>query len=686
MEGSLIGDRYRLQKRLGGGGMGEVFLAIDTRLGKPVALKRLKESIIDKDLDLQERFERECAICAALKSQHIVQVSDYGVTPEGHPFYVMEYLQGQTLGELLAVQIRLPVAQACQIVSQVCAGLQLAHAGVTLWNSETNAGERIKVVHRDLKPANIFLVSTALGELVKIIDFGIAKIHSLDVEATSATSVFLGTSHYAAPEQFEISSAIDERTDIYSLGMILYEMLVGVDPFGFDFHNHKVDNAAWRSAHLSQAPQSLRSQPNGAHLSPELEAVVMQCLEKAPDNRFASVMTFNQALQSTCSELSTQHLQSLASSSSASSAVDITKTLVTDTESAASVKRPDTAASASPHPSSALWTRTLLGCGTAMAVGIGVFGLSKLLNLPFGSEITQFTTSPNLSPTDTLSGHADTVWSVALSTDGQVLVSGSEDNTIKLWNLATRQASRTLTGHTDSVRSVSLSLDGQTLVSGSGDATIKLWDVQTGELSRTLEGHSSPVWSVALDRTGQLLISGSEDRTIKLWDIQSGEFRQTLQGHSGAVYSVALNADGQTVASGSGDQTIKLWNAQTGELLRTLEGHDDTVRAVAFSPDGQQLASASWDNTVKLWNVQTGELLHTLAGHRDRVVAVTFDVDGHTLASASIDRTIKIWDAQTGQLRQTLSGHSDWVVAIAASFENNQLVSGSKDRTIKIWQ
>lgn len=685
VENSLIDDRYRLQKRLGSGGMGEVFLAIDTRLGKSVALKRLKESVIAKDFDLKKRFERECAICAALKSQHIVQVSDYGVTPEGYPFYVMEYLQGRTLDELLSTQIRLPVSQACQISSQVCAGLQLAHAGVTLWDTKTNLGEQIKVIHRDLKPANIFLVSTALGELVKIIDFGIAKIHFLSAEATNATSVFLGTSHYAAPEQFEMSSAIDERTDIYSLGMILYEMLVGADPFGFDFHNHKISGIAWRSAHMSQHPQPLRSQPNGMYLSAELEAVVMKCLEKAPDDRFASVAAFNQALQAANSESSIS-VSSQPSTSNSAPVVEITKTLSTETnvDSPASHTPIDFSPSTQ-SSSSVLWTRLLVGFSIATAISIGVHSLSQVIDLPLIPAIKQATSS-GISLTNTLLGHADTVWSVAFSANGQTLASGSEDRTIKLWNLKTGQVNRTLTGHTASVRSVSLSPDGQTLASGSGDNTIKLWSVQTGEVRQTLEGHSDPVWSVTFDRTGQLLISGSEDQTIKLWNVQTGQLSQTLEGHSGRVYSVALSSDGQTIASGSGDRTMKLWNAQTGELRYTLEEHGDAVRSVAFSPDGQQIASASWDNTVKIWNVQTGELVHTLQEHRDRVVAVTFQADGQTLTSASLDRTLKIWDAQTGQLRQTLSGHLDWVVAVAASASDNLLVSGSKDKTIRLWQ
>ena len=278
--------RYRLVERLGGGGMGNVYLAMDTRIGKPVAIKLLKESLAD-DESARVRFEWEIAICAALKSQHIVQVTDYGVMPEGYPFYVMEYLQGQTLGQLLAQEERLSPQRAYHIVSQICAGLQVAHEGVIF----------DKVVHRDLKPENIFLVPTALGDLVKIIDFGIAKIPHFHADCTNVTNVFLGTYHYASPEQINGAKNLDQRADIYSLGLILYEMLTGFDPFGFDFRQNCVAGESWLVAHVSSTPLPLRSHPGCGHLSPELEAVVMKCLKKSPNDRFDSASELSRALQ-----------------------------------------------------------------------------------------------------------------------------------------------------------------------------------------------------------------------------------------------------------------------------------------------------------------------------------------------------------------------------------------------------
>lgn len=293
--GCLIGDRYRLEKLLASGGMGDVFLAIDNRLGKRVALKLLKGNLVDSESFL-ERFQQEVQVCTHLESPHIVQVNDYGITGDGKPFYVMEYLQGETLGACLRRKKQLSLKQSLQIILQVCAGLQVAHSGIDLHH--TGGKERRKIVHRDLKPDNIFLIPLASGLLVKILDFGIAKIcyEELAEQTRNLTGsqVFLGTARYAAPEQISRQSTLDERVDIYSLGVILYEMLSGVDPFGF---NQQQPNwLLWAVAHTANPVVPLRSQPGCENLPPELESAVLRCLDKFPQNRFATATELGQAL------------------------------------------------------------------------------------------------------------------------------------------------------------------------------------------------------------------------------------------------------------------------------------------------------------------------------------------------------------------------------------------------------
>jgi eukaryotic-like serine/threonine-protein kinase len=295
--GKSIGDRqrYRITDRLGGGGMGEVFLAVDTLLGQQVALKLLKEKLLGEG-DIRQRFEREVLLCAAIQSENVVQVKDYGVTSDGYPFFVMEYLRGQTLGQLLEKDKHLSIERTIGIISQVCDGLHSAHTGVTMSHGGATSSERVQFVHRDLKPENIFLVHTSLGELVKVLDFGIAKVFSNDIQSTN-TGLFMGTFQYAAPEQIEVRKDLDLRADIYSLGMILYEMLSGTDPFGCSLEGRAAGGTCWLRGHTSEPPRSLRSQPNCSHISVNLEAVVMQCLRKSPNGRFSSVMDLNQALQ-----------------------------------------------------------------------------------------------------------------------------------------------------------------------------------------------------------------------------------------------------------------------------------------------------------------------------------------------------------------------------------------------------
>ncbi|WOB70533.1 hypothetical protein [Microcystis aeruginosa] len=305
----------------------------------------------------------------------------------------------------------------------------------------------------------------------------------------------------------------------------------------------------------------------------------------------------------------------------------------------------------------------------------------KLWNVETGKEIR------------TLKGHDSYVLSVNFSPDGKTLVSGSEDNTIKLWNVETGQEIRTLKGHGSFFNSVNFSPDGKTLVSGSEDNTIKLWNVETGQEIRTLKGHDSTVYSVNFSPDGKTLVSGSVDNTIKLWNVETGQEIRTLKGHDSTVYSVNFSPDGKTLVSGSVDKTIKLWNGSTGKEIRTLKGHDSGVYSVNFSPDGKTLVSGSVDNTIKLWNVETGKLwdvetgeeILTLKGHDSAVYSVNFSPDGKTLVSGSVDKTIKLWNVETGQEIRTLKGHDELVRSVNFSPDGKTLVSGSWDKTIKLW-
>ena len=285
----------------------------------------------------------------------------------------------------------------------------------------------------------------------------------------------------------------------------------------------------------------------------------------------------------------------------------------------------------------------------------------------------------NIHEANRIEGHSNGVRSVAFSPDGKTIASGSDDNSIKLWNLEGKELC-TFTGHSNGVLSVAFSPDGKTIASGSGDSIIKLWNLEGKELC-TLTGHSGVVISIAFSPDGKTIASGSDDYTIKLWNLEGKELL-TLTGHSNWVNSIAFSPDGKTIASSSDDHTIKLWNLE-GEELLTLTGHSYGVLSVAFSPDGKTITSGSYDKTIKLWNLE-GEELRTLTGHSYGVLSVAFSPDGKTIASGGYDKTIKLWNLEGKELL-TLMGHNNLVMSVAFSPDGKTIASGSFDKTIKLW-
>jgi serine/threonine protein kinase len=314
------------------------------------------------------------------------------------------------------------------------------------------------------------------------------------------------------------------------------------------------------------------------------------------------------------------------------------------------------------------------------------FGYPSLL--PINRHTTPLTLSSSNSSTSSI------INSIAISPNGNILASGYEDKTIKLWDLNTKQPLGSLWGHSQGVKSVCFSPDGKTLASASDDKTIKLWDVQTSQEVLTLTGHSHAVKSVAFSPRG-LLASGSWDKTVKLWELNTGKEIYTFTGHQLQVSAIAFSPIGQFLASASFDRTICLWKLPlTGEYegvfknrpQYTLVGHAWAVLTVAFSPDGRILATGSDDNTIKLWEVNTGQLLHTFTGHSWSVVALAFSADGTTLISGSWDRTVKLWDLNTTEEIESFSGHADSVTTIAVSPDAQLIASGSRDKNIKLWE
>ncbi|MCZ8050177.1 MAG: WD40 repeat domain-containing serine/threonine-protein kinase, partial [Microcystis sp. LE19-41.2A] len=443
-------------------------------------------------------------------------------------------------------------------------------------------------LHRDIKPPNIMLRNS--GELV-LIDFGTAReetqTYHQKVKGQQVTGI---TSAGYTPNEQQHGQAVIQ-SDFHALGRTFVHLLTGKHPL--EIYDPINDVLPWRE--------------ETENIHPLLLDFIDELMGRLPKNRPANTRVILQRLDEIERQLKLPPINPNRPSppppnphpvGTQKQPPVIPKINPSPPVSPAPVPKKTPA---QPVKNNNLRNR-MIALGGVLLLGIGVtqgYGYFKYKNFP---------ASPQLLISDLSS---------------------------------LRFLDKTLTGHSDSVLSVVYSPDGGYLASGSIDQTIKIWEVATGKQLRTLTGHSFWVWSVVYSPDGRYLASGSNDKTIKIWEVATGKQLRTLTGHSGSVYSVVYSPDGRYLASGS-RQTIKIWQVATGKVLRTLTGHSDWVWSVVYSPDGRYLASGSYQ-TIKIWEVATGKELRTLTGHSHSVNSVVYSPDGRYLASGSGDKTIKIW-------------------------------------------
>jgi WD40 repeat protein len=289
-----------------------------------------------------------------------------------------------------------------------------------------------------------------------------------------------------------------------------------------------------------------------------------------------------------------------------------------------------------------------------------------------------------------LTGYYSEVYTLAVSTDGQWLVSGHGDIThvddaVKVWRLSDGKLLHNLLGHSHWVYSALLTADGETIISGSLDGTIQWWQLTTGTKLPQILDHKSAVNAIALSSDEQRLVTCGNDALLKIWQPQNGLLIHQCAGHLQNVACVAIHSPSQLIASGSSDYTLRLWHLQEGRLLKTLLGHSGRVSGVAISPDGTKVISASHDCTIKIWEATTGNLMNTLVGHTKPIGCLAISPDGQTIVSGGDDRTVNIWNLSDGKLIHTLSSHDRPILSVAISADSRTIATGSYGE-IQVWR
>lgn len=636
MLGKLLKGRYQIIDTLNCGGFCQTYLAIDTSIANSpdCIIKQLKSTpnYLNHLPTLGELLDREAEALKKLGSYDRVPQLLAHFEEDNEFYLVQELILGHPLTEELNPKEPWHETKVTELLIEVLSILEYIHAQ--------------GLIHRDIKPSN--LIRRTQDNKLVLIDFGAVKQawtqviteggktstnYAFGVSAT----IIMGTPGYTPPEQER--GIPRPNSDIYALGAIAIQALTGLDPTQILEDPH-TGELLWQQH---------------AQVSDRLANIINHMVRYHFKERYQSATEVLQALQ-----------------------VQQTPPTPIPVLAPAKTKRKNKLIIA------------FLAAGLTISAAITYYLFKSPLPPAPKKQLSLFKNSSNnvnnITLAKTLKSHSQSIWATAISANGQVLVSGSQDCTIKVWNAATGKLQRTLTGHKDTVRSLAISADGRTLASGSGDTTIKLWELPTGKLIGTFSGHSSPVWSVAIAPDGKTLLSASEDGSVNIWNLATGATKTIENAHSSRIFSIALSPDQKTFATGSKDKTIKLWQLATGKLIRTINEHTDAVRAIAYNPDGTQLASGSWDRTIQVWNPQTGKRLQKLEGHNDRIVALVFSNNGQQLASAGLEATIKLWDAKSSKLLRKFPAHSDWVLSLTTVPSNNNLISSSKDKTIKIWQ
>jgi WD40 repeat protein/serine/threonine protein kinase len=705
--GDLVDGRYKLLEQIGEGGMGTVWVAEQTKpIRRKVALKLIKVGMDTRTV--LARFEAERQALALMDHPNIAKVLDGGTTDNGRPFFVMEYVKGVPLTKYCDTA-HLSIRERLALFVPVCHAVQHAH--------------QKGIIHRDLKPSNILVYLYDGQPVPKVIDFGLAKaMHQPLTDHTLHTGhgILMGTLFYMSPEQAELNNLdVDTRTDIYALGVILYELLTGSTPL----ERQRFKQAAWEEMLRlikEEEPVKPSARLSGSGLLPsladqrkvepaklarlvrgELDWIVMKALEKERSRRYETANGVARDVQryladepvEACPPSRSYRLHKFVRKNRVALMTGAAMILLLVAGVAASLWQADiarTAAEAEKEATRKAQEEEQKAHAAAEAREKAILHNAELQVALQKAEEYKYASQMNMAQTAWENANLGRV--LDLLGPYRNVLPGKRNPRGWEWHYQDRLCHldlRTLTGHTDWVQTVAFSRDGTLLASASLDKTIMIWDTATWMLLHTLSGHKDEVKSVAFGE-GNRLASGSEDGTVRIWDARAGKELLSVQAHKGGkkegggVMRVAFSPDGSRLASASRDKTIKIWDPTSGRELNTLS-HKNQVFCVAFSPDGSRLASGDWDGKIRIWDPATGQILWELDAKTIWVWNIAFSPDGNRLASASFSGHISIWDAASGRELRRLKGHNGGALGLAFTPDGSRLVSGGEDQMIKIW-
>ena len=687
-------DGYRMLRQIHRGGQGVVYHAVQESTGRDVAIKVMHEGLLFGSRD-RVRFEREVRILGQLNHPNIVTIHDSG-SVAGGLYLVMDYIRGKPLDKYIA-DTKPAVDDVLCLFAGICEAVNVAHLR--------------GVIHRDLKPGNIRIDPAGRPH---VLDFGLAKVSEFDdlagsqSEEMTITGQFVGSIPWASPEQTAGSpDKIDLRTDVYSLGVLLYQMLTDRFPYPVTGSVRDImDNIAVADP---LKPSSLRPEINS-----EVETMVLKCLAKEPERRYQSAgdvaRDIRRYLGGEAIEAKRDSGWYVLRKSVARHRVAVTVACLfvlltvastvalgvlyrsANTQRALAEQSRQDAEDRAIALERSNYFNTIALAQNAVEDENTLDLVQLLKQCPPGLRGWEWRYLKRRSDTSvrTLSGHENAVGSVVFSPDGTMFASGSQDGTIRLWDSTTGAELRRLTGHQGWNTSITFSPDGSQLAAaclpaaGEDGSSLRIWDAHTGNVLRTLSGHDGPVQTSSYSPDGLLIATGSRDKTIKVWDIKAGRVLKTLRGHKADVSGVAWMPDGRRIVSGSWDGTVTLWDSLLGESLYTL-AHDDRVVDVAIHPDGTKIASSSWDKTIRVWDADDGELLRLISCGTANPHGIAFSPTGNRLAAAT-DTALKIWQWETRRLELIRFGHLSAVKSVDYSPDGRRIISGSDDMTIRVWR